>query len=98
MSSIARSVDQTVRILVGAGALAFGILSGCHTPPVTQAEAREPVPVRQREAPPASGAKESTHPPVQPAPVESKTPEEAAKRAADPKDPSGALIIEPVKR
>jgi len=35
--------------------------------------------------------------PVQPVPVESRTPEEAAKRAADPKDPSGALIIEPPK-
>jgi hypothetical protein len=34
---------------------------------------------------------------VQPVPAESRTPEEAAKRAADPKDPSGALIIEPQK-
>jgi len=37
--------------------------------------------------------KESARPPVKPAPAESGTPEEAAARAADPKDPSGALII-----
>ena len=37
--------------------------------------------------------KESARPPVTPAPAESRTPEEAAARAADPKDPSGALII-----
>jgi len=46
-------------------------------------------------APQAPGAKESTRAPVQPVPAESRTPEEAAKRAADPKDPSGALIVEP---
>jgi hypothetical protein len=38
---------------------------------------------------------ESAHPPVKAAPAESRTPEEAAARAADPKDPSGALIVEP---
>jgi hypothetical protein len=38
---------------------------------------------------------ESVHPPVKPAPAESRTPEEAAARAADRKDPSGALIIGP---
>jgi hypothetical protein len=37
--------------------------------------------------------KESARPPATPAPAESRTPEEAAARAADPKDPSGALII-----
>jgi len=38
--------------------------------------------------------KESARPPAKPAPGESRTPEEAAAaRAADPKDPSGALII-----
>ena len=37
--------------------------------------------------------KESTRPPAKPAPAESRTPEEAAARAADPKDPSGAIII-----
>jgi len=38
--------------------------------------------------------KESAHPPAQPAPAEARTQEDAVKRAADPKDPSGALIIE----
>jgi hypothetical protein len=39
--------------------------------------------------------KESAQPPVTPTPTESRTPEEASQRAADPKDPSGALIIAP---
>lgn len=38
--------------------------------------------------------KESARPPVKPTPVESKTPEGAAARAADPKAPTGALIID----
>jgi cytoskeletal protein RodZ len=37
--------------------------------------------------------KESARPPEKPAPAEPGTPEAAAARAADPKDPSGALII-----
>jgi len=37
--------------------------------------------------------KESARPPAKPAPAQSRTPEDAAARAADPKDPSGALII-----
>ena len=44
--------------------------------------------------PPEPKKKESTRPPVKPAPAEARTPEEAAARAADPKDPSGALIIQ----
>ena len=44
--------------------------------------------------PPEPQKKESTRPPVKPAPAEARTPEEAAARAADPKDPSGALIIQ----
>jgi len=57
-------------------------------PPAPQPQKKEPVP-----APP--GAKESTRPAAKPAPAESRTPEEASARAADPKDPSGALIIKP---
>jgi hypothetical protein len=67
--------------------------SGCYAPQPSQAESREKTPP-PREAP---AAKESTRAPVQPVPAESRTPEEAAKRAADPKDPSGALIVEPPK-
>jgi hypothetical protein len=44
---------------------------------------------------PEAKTKESVRPPVKPVPVESKTPEDAALRAADPKDPSGALIVLP---
>jgi hypothetical protein len=44
---------------------------------------------------PETKLKESVRPPVKPVPVESKTPEESASRAADPKDPSGALIVPP---
>ena len=39
--------------------------------------------------------KESSRPPVKPAPMESQSPAEASQRAADRLDPSGALIIEP---
>lgn len=39
--------------------------------------------------------KESTRAPVKPVPGESRTPEEASQRAADPKAPTGALIIKP---
>ena len=67
---------------------------GCYAPQASQADARDKTPPL-REAPP--GAKESSRGPVQPVPAESRTPEEAAKRAADPKDPSGALIVEPLK-
>ena len=42
----------------------------------------------------SSKAKQKSAPPAaEPAPAESRTPEEAAARAADPEDPSGALII-----
>jgi hypothetical protein len=45
--------------------------------------------------PPEAKKPQSSKAPVQPAPAESRTPEEASKRAADPKDPSGALIVAP---
>ena len=54
-----------------------------------------PQPQKKEAVPPPPGAKESTRPPTKPAPAESRTPEEASARAADPKDPSGALIIKP---
>src|SRR3954468_7370013 len=74
---------SAVAIFAAAGA-------GCYAPQSSQADSPvKPAPAPQ--APPA--AKESTRAPVQPAPAESRTPEEAAKRAADPKDPSGALIV-----
>jgi len=80
------SCCTVVAIILGAG--------GCHAPQPSPAEPRDKAPP-VREAP--AGAKESNRAPVQPAPAESRTPEEAAKRAADPKDPSGALIVEPPK-
>ena len=67
--------------------------AGCYAPQTSQADP----PVKPAPAPQAPAAKESTRAPVQPVPAESRTPEEAAKRAADPKDPSGALIVEPPK-
>ena len=63
-----------------------------------QVAATVDAPARSSAAPEAntpSKKEESTRAPVQPAPAESRTPEEAAKRAADPKDPSGALILAP---
>lgn len=43
---------------------------------------------------PSESQEKESGPSAKPAPAESRTPEEAARRAADPKDPSGALIIE----
>ena len=53
-------------------------------------------PDKARTPDPVTGtrSKESSQPPVKPTPVESKTPEGAAARAADRKAPTGALIID----
>lgn len=82
--------------------IAMGVLV-CQAPSPAQAQVRSDnfrrdnsAPLTPRDAPPPA-AKESVRAPVQPAPAESRTPEEAANRAADPKDPSGALIIAPAK-
>src|SRR4051812_7475549 len=90
--------DRFLRATGAAGLLC--IVAGCHAATDVQRSETKTAPAAapSREVPrqqPSSGAKESTQAPVQPAPAESRTPEEAAKRAADPKDPSGALIIEP---
>ncbi len=59
-------------------------------PPPLQPQNKPTVP-----SPVPPGAKESTRPLPKPAPAESRTPEEASLRAADPRDPSGALIVKP---
>ena len=69
------------------------------TPPPKSQGSKEIAPSELKVAPvppgpPQPKQKESVRPPVKPAPTESRTPEEAAQRAADPKDPSGALIIQ----
>jgi hypothetical protein len=66
-------------------------------PPPSQS-LKEIAPSELKTAPPMPESsepkqKESARAPVKPTPVESRTAEEAATRAADPKDPSGALII-----
>src|SRR5258706_10278048 len=81
-------------------ATAFFFAACAQTPPLTgQPEAGSSQPAATAAASAAPTAeeklKESVRPPVKPLPVESKTPEEAASRAADPKDPSGALIVLP---
>ena len=95
-----RSLHHPVAHASAAALLTLACLAGgCYAPQQSQADTRPATPPA-KEAPPvkdAPGAKESVRPPVQPVPAESRTPEEAAKRAADPKDPSGALIIEPPK-
>jgi hypothetical protein len=77
---------------------AFLFVGGCGSSGAQQAGApgaREPAAPQLRDQPVKGTTKESAQPRVQPAPAESRTPEEASKRAADPKDPSGALIVEP---
>ena len=66
--------------------------SAKEAPPKEKAKEPKEVPGK---SPTAEPKKESAQPPVKPAPIESRTPEEASSRAADPKDPSGALIIAP---
>jgi hypothetical protein len=77
---------------LGSAALVLAA-AGCNANQVAQADGRDKPP-QPKEAP-AAGSKEAVKPPVQPVPAESRSAEEAAKRAADPKDPSGALIVEP---
>lgn len=47
------------------------------------------------QAPDPESKKESTRAPVTPAPAEFRTPEQATQHAADPKTPTGAIIIKP---
>ena len=87
-----------IAVVTAIGAAAAGTCaSGCSEIAAWQfAAVAEPV------RPPAADAQtgeikkeESARPVLQPAPAESRTVEEATKRAADPKDPSGALIVPP---
>ena len=59
--------------------------------PMPGAKPATPAPLKKEEP----RKEESIHAPVKAAPAESSTPAEASQRAADPKDPSGALIMEP---
>ena len=99
-----RSVS-IVRYTIGVGFVIAGFaLSGCaaDTPttinPPSSESLKEIAPSELKIAPTKPEAsepkqKESARLPARPAPAESRNPEEAAARAADPKDPSGALII-----
>lgn len=64
-------------------------------PQAGSSQSAAPAAAASERSTPEAKQKESVRPPVNPAPGESKTPEEAAARAADPKDPSGALIVLP---
>ena len=59
--------------------------------PMPGAKPASPAPLKKEQL----KKEESIHAPVKAAPAESRTPAEASQRAADPKDPSGALIMEP---
>src|ERR1043166_9189584 len=81
---------------LSAAALMLANIGGCAQPdPAAPAAspARPAAPVESTPPSTSAGSKESSRPPPQPAPAEARKPEEAAARAADPKDPSGALII-----
>lgn len=85
-----RLLRDVVSLIVGSALVAV-----CsHAADVAPADRRGASPPAPREVP-GNSSKESTKSPSQPAPAESRTPEEAAKRAADPTDPSGALIVQP---
>ncbi len=72
-------------VLMGASVI---IEASAQTPPAAE------TPIEDKDAKKDQAAR----PPVKPVPVESTTPQDAARRAADPKDPSGALIVEPAKK
>ena len=99
MISPTRSLHQSAAQASVAALLTLACVAAGYAPQQSQADTRGAAPPAKEASPAkdAPGAKESVRAPVQPVPAESRTPEEAAKRAADPKDPSGALIIEPQK-
>jgi len=95
-ANLARKLTTTGNSI--AAAIIF--VACAQTPPLAgqpQADSSQPAATAAASAAPTAEEKlkESVRPPVKPVPVESKTPEEAASRAADPKDPSGALIVPP---
>lgn len=96
-NNLRRIVAVGIGLAVAAGcASTAGVNAAVAMQSGQSAAAAEPVMRVPADAPPAETKKpESARPPVQPAPAESRTPEEASKRAADPRDPSGALIIAP---
>ena len=94
MNNIERSALKTAAATIAAvsiGALSNNVLAQ------VRVAAGADVPVRPETLPvePAKKKDETARPPVQPAPAESRTTEDAAKRAADPTDSSGALIVPP---
>jgi len=72
------------------GACAMGNGSLDRLPAPTAASQSTETPAREPES-----KKESIRAPAVPVPPEYRTPEQAARHAADPKTPTGALIIKP---
>ncbi len=72
--------------------LSGALVAGCNSPSTTSADpALRESGWTDKDAAKAGAATQ----PARAAPAESKTPEEASRRAADRKDPSGALIMAP---
>jgi hypothetical protein len=95
-----------IRQIVGAAIAMTGMgLSACDaqtTPATPPSQATQPTvpfepvaaPAKTESSKPPPSKKESSQAPLKPVPAESRTQEDATARAADRKDPSGALIIE----
>jgi hypothetical protein len=84
---IGESMNRNSRRIIMLG-IGMAAVAACAADPVGAPGAGSPPVIAPKK-------EESARPPVQPVPAESRTPEEAARRAADPKDPSGALIVAP---
>ncbi len=76
-------------------AIAAIVLGACASGNGSRPLAESAVPSSAVQAREPESKKESSHAPVTPVPVEFRTPEQAAGYAADPKAPTGALIIKP---
>lgn len=75
-------------IVLGACAIGNGPIAGGATAPAALQSA-EP------QAKDPESRKESTRAPVTPVPAEFRTPEQASRHAADPKTPTGAIVVNP---
>lgn len=90
------SQDSRRRVVAAGLAAAALVLGACATGNGSNARpAAAPAALQSAEPQASEPKKESTRAPVTPAPAEFRTPEEAAQHAADPKTPTGAIIIKP---
>lgn len=93
-----RDANSRRRMLAAGFAAAALVLGACAIGNVSKARpAAAPAALQPAEpqVPDPKSKKESTRAPVTPVPAEFRTPEQAARHAADPKTSTGAIVIKP---